>query len=49
MNQQLYYYLKNKGEAYNHSLDVDGLSLSGNPSPTKKLSNTPSPSLMNNL
>ena len=36
MKQQLYYYLKNKGEAYNHSLDVERLSLSGNPSPSQE-------------
>jgi len=36
MNQKLYYYLKNKGEAYNHSLDVERLSLSGNRSPSQE-------------
>ena len=36
MNQKLYYYLKNKGEDFNHRLDVERLSLSGNPSPSQE-------------
>ena len=36
MNKQLYYYLMNKGETYNHSLHVERFSLNGNLSPSQE-------------